>query len=58
MPTRDKAIDIAVGEQRIQGTLLAPATVIPGLLFVHGWGGSQEQYLARAREITASVASA
>jgi uncharacterized protein len=53
MPTRDKAIDIAVGEQRIQGTLLAPATVIPGLLFVHGWGASQEQYLARAREITA-----
>ena len=26
MPTRDEAIDIALGEQRIQGTLLAPAT--------------------------------
>ena len=23
------------------------------MLFVHGWGGSQEQYLARAREIAA-----
>jgi dienelactone hydrolase len=27
--------------------------LVPGVLFVHGWGGSQEQYLARAREITA-----
>ena len=24
-----------------------------GVLFVHGWGGSQQQYLARAREIAA-----
>ena len=30
-----------------------PATLIPGVLFVHGWGGSQEQYVARAREIAA-----
>ena len=53
MPTRDEAIEIAVDDQRIAGTLVTPATVIPGVLFVHGWGGSQEQYLARAREIAA-----
>jgi uncharacterized protein len=27
--------------------------LVPGVLFVHGWGGSQQQYLARAREIAA-----
>ena len=26
---------------------------MPGVLFVHGWGGTQEQYLNRAREIAA-----
>jgi hypothetical protein len=53
MPTRDEAVEIRVDDQRIVGTLVAPATAIPGLLFVHGWGGSQEQYLARARAVAA-----
>ena len=53
MATRDETIDIAVDGQHIAGTLVAPATMVPGVLFVHGWGGSQEQYLARAREIAA-----
>jgi pimeloyl-ACP methyl ester carboxylesterase len=53
MATRDNRIDIAVDGQHIAGTLIAPATSIPGVLCVHGWGGSQEQYLARAREIAA-----
>jgi pimeloyl-ACP methyl ester carboxylesterase len=53
MPTRDKRIDIEVDGQHIAGTLIAPATTIPGVLFVHGWGGSQEQYVTRAREIAA-----
>ncbi len=53
MATRDEAVEIAVGGQRLAGAVVAPATAIPGLLFVHGWGGSQEQYLARAREIAA-----
>ena len=44
---------IAVDDQRIAGTLVTPDTLMPGVLFVHGWGGSQEQYLARAREIAA-----
>jgi pimeloyl-ACP methyl ester carboxylesterase len=53
MSTRDEAIEIGVDGQRLAGTLVAPATTIPGILFVHGWGGSQEQYLARAREVAA-----
>lgn len=53
MPTRDEPVEIAVGGQRLAGTLVTPATMVPGVLFVHGWGGSQEQYLARAREIAA-----
>ncbi|HYG86651.1 MAG TPA: alpha/beta fold hydrolase [Azospirillum sp.] len=53
MATRDDTIDIAVDDQHIAGTLVGPATVVPGFLFVHGWSGSQEQYLARAREIAA-----
>ena len=53
MSTRDHRFEIAVDGQRIAGTLVAPATTVPGVLFVHGWGGSQQQYLARAREISA-----
>jgi pimeloyl-ACP methyl ester carboxylesterase len=30
-----------------------PVLAQPGVLFVHGWGGSQDQYLATAREIAA-----
>lgn len=52
MPTLDEplAIDVEDGV-RIAGTLITPATLVPGVLFIHGWGGSQEQYLARARDI-------
>jgi dienelactone hydrolase len=53
MTTRDDRITIPVDDQAIAGTLVTPATVVPGVLFLHGWGGSQEQYLARAREIAA-----
>src|SRR5215204_4874110 len=53
MTTRDEAIDITVDDQRIAGTLVIPGTLIPGVLFVHGWGGSQQHYLARARQIAA-----
>src|SRR6185312_16552566 len=45
--------EIAVDHQRIAGTLVTPGTLIPGVLFVHGWGGSQEKYLERAHQIAA-----
>jgi pimeloyl-ACP methyl ester carboxylesterase len=51
MATRDETLDIPVDGQVIAGTLITPVTALPGLLFVHGWGGSQQSYLARAREI-------
>ena len=53
MSTRDHRITIAVGSEHIAGTIVTPDTVVPGILFLHGWGGSQEHYLARAREIAA-----
>ena len=53
MPTRDDEIRIAVDGGHVAGTIVTPNTKVPGVLFVHGWGGSQEQYLARAREIAA-----
>jgi pimeloyl-ACP methyl ester carboxylesterase len=53
MATRSDAIGIAIGGRTIAGTLLAPSQVLPGVLFVHGWGGSQERDLSRAREIAA-----
>ncbi|HEX2528007.1 MAG TPA: alpha/beta fold hydrolase [Geminicoccus sp.] len=51
MTTRDSTIRIDVDREHIVGTLVNPATMVPGVLFVHGWGGTQEQYLTRAREI-------
>jgi pimeloyl-ACP methyl ester carboxylesterase len=53
MTTRDETIDIAVDDHALAGTLVRPDTLVPGVLFVHGWGGSQAQYLARARQISA-----
>ena len=53
MPTREEEVSIHAEGRDIAGTLVSPSTLIPGVLFVHGWGGSQEQYIARAREIAA-----
>lgn len=44
--------EIPVADEHIQGSLLSPAVTMPAILFVHGWGGSQEQDLARAREVS------
>ena len=51
MPTHDEIVDIVDGDLHICGTLVSPRTLIPGVLFVHGWGGSQQQYIARARTL-------
>ena len=56
MKVRDEALAIQVDGQAIDGTLLIPEGVEgrpPGVLFLHGWGGCQEQYLDRARRIAA-----
>jgi dienelactone hydrolase len=53
MTTRDNLIDIPVDGQHIAGTLVGPDTMVPGVMLVHGWDGSQDQYIARAHEIAA-----
>ncbi len=50
METRLESFDIAVDDHHVCSTLFSPAAALPGVLFVHGWGGSQEQDLARAKE--------
>jgi pimeloyl-ACP methyl ester carboxylesterase len=51
METYLEPLQIAVDGERIAGTLLMHTPKVPGVLFIHGWGGSQEQDLARAREV-------
>lgn len=51
MATHCETVDIRVENEHIAGTFLSPPTKLPGVLFVHGWGGSQERDLARARGI-------
>ena len=53
MATRDEALEIQVAGEQIAGTLIVPDTRMPGVLFLHGWGGNQTLYAARAREIAA-----
>ena len=56
MELRTEPVGIAVTGQSIDGTLISPAVLepgAPGTLFVHGWGGCQEQHLASARAIAA-----
>jgi dienelactone hydrolase len=51
MATRANTIDIPVDGKHLAGTLVGPDTMVPGVLLVHGWDGSQDQYIARAHEI-------
>ncbi|HWP13171.1 MAG TPA: alpha/beta fold hydrolase [Ramlibacter sp.] len=53
MPTRANPVDIPVDDKHIAGTLVGPDTMVPGVMLVHGWDGSQDQYIARAHEIAA-----
>src|SRR5262245_25563714 len=51
MTTRDEPVYIRVEDEHILGTLITPGTLMPGVLFVHGWGGDQHQYVIRAGEL-------
>lgn len=58
MSARAETVEIAVDDQRIEGTLIVPASgngAAPGVLFVHGWGGNQNYYLDEARAIAAAL---
>ncbi|MDB6047984.1 MAG: prolyl oligopeptidase [Pseudomonas sp.] len=52
MTVSSESIEIPAGLESISGTLLTPSAKLPGILFVHGWGGSQQRDLARAENIT------
>ncbi|MBL4834040.1 MAG: alpha/beta hydrolase [Pseudomonas sp.] len=51
MTTHIEDITLAVAGEDIAGTVLRPQTELPGILFVHGWGGSQQRDLEHARKL-------
>lgn len=52
METRSASAEIDVeGGERLAGTFLTPEKRVPGMLFVHGWGGSRQRDMKRARAI-------
>jgi pimeloyl-ACP methyl ester carboxylesterase len=51
MAIRNEKVNIAVDHESIAGTFLAPDSKVPGVLFVHGWGGSQHSDLVRAKGV-------
>lgn len=54
MDVHSETVDIVVGDQRMEGTLIAPDAAsgdAPGVLFVHGWGGNQDHYIREARAL-------
>lgn len=51
MPLTGEAVRLKVRDGELAGTLVVPANRRPGVLLVHGWGGSKEQYLHVAHEL-------
>jgi uncharacterized protein len=45
-------IQIVAGDEKLDGHVVEPRTGLPGVLFVHGWGGSQERDMERARLVS------
>ena len=50
---RTEPVDVVVHGTRLAGTMAAPETGLPGLLFLHGWHGSQAQDMDHAHAIAA-----
>lgn len=48
---KDGLVTLPIEGESLEGTLLSPDRLIPGILFVHGWGGCQEHDLEVARAI-------
>ncbi|WP_292020666.1 MULTISPECIES: alpha/beta hydrolase family protein [unclassified Brevundimonas] len=44
-------VRLSVDGQRLTGTLLTPEAPVPGFLFVHGWGGDQDEDLGLAENL-------
>ena len=45
MTARSESITIDIDDEQMSGTFLSPKSKVPGVLFVHGWGGSAAQLL-------------
>ncbi|MFG6284312.1 S9 family peptidase [Sphingomonas sp. S6] len=45
------AVSLNVDDQTLVGTLLRPEVPVPGFLFIHGWGGDQDEDLGHAEEL-------
>ena len=48
-----QSVRIPVREDSVEGTFAIPETGLPGVLFVHGWTGSQQNDLNRSKGIAA-----
>lgn len=48
---RERPVEIEVAGARLAGKVVEPRTGSPGVLFVHGWNGSQERDTQRARQL-------
>src|SRR5690606_33548098 len=44
---------VSVDQYELAATVISPDTTIPGVLFLHGWAGSQNRDIERARAISA-----
>jgi pimeloyl-ACP methyl ester carboxylesterase len=53
MTSNSETLEFGVEDSRVCGTVLTPESKVPGVLFLHGWGGSQEQDLTKAADIAA-----
>jgi uncharacterized protein len=49
---RIKSIQFPVEKDVVSARLVQPATGVPGVLFVHGWAGSQQRDTSRARDLS------
>jgi dienelactone hydrolase len=48
----ESPVQLLVDGETLDGTMLEPRRLVPGVLFVHGWGGNQQQDLELARRIS------
>lgn len=53
MAAHSDPIALSVDGQTLDATFLTPENKVPGVLFIHGWGGSQTFDLSRAKGIAA-----
>ncbi|AXA74171.1 alpha/beta fold hydrolase [Achromobacter insolitus] len=53
MAAHSTPTSLEVDDVSLEATFLTPEDKVPGVLFIHGWGGSQEFDLSRAKGIAA-----